>query len=785
MTPSRLDRYTAAVARRRWPITVLATALMLAVTAGARFIGVTNDYRSLFDEDNPQLLALDALEDTYAVSNAALIAVAPREGSAGEGTIFTREALGAIEELTEAAWQAPFSTRVDSLTNYTHSEALDDDLIVEPLVEDAASLDDAGVARVRDIALDAVEIAGRLVSRDGHVGGVAIHFALPEDTDAATVEITDHLHAMVAEARASHPDLAWRLTGDVVMNREFADITQDELRTLAPLVFAVIVAASAVLLRSLLGTLALVVTLVFVVNTTLGLAGWAGTVFNPANSGVPIIVMTVAVAHSVHIVAAVLAGMRRGLARDEAVAESLRVNAWPVFLTTATTAIGFLSLNASDAPPFRVLGNLVAFGVLCAFVYSMTLLPALLSILPLRAPPARADRSGLFDRLGDFVVARRTFLLWFAGLLTAGLVMGIPRIVLTDNWTRYFDERYEFRRDTDFVIENLTGMETLEYSLAAEREGGVTDPRYLRAVDAFAEWFRAQPEVAHVQAFPDIMKRLNRNMHGDDPAFHRLPDDPELAAQYLLLYELSLPFGADLNNRIDVAKSRTRMTVALRSLTSRQQRELDARAQVWLGANAPELATEASGVSIVFAHLSQRNIESMLRGTIIAMALISLILIGVFRSVRLGLVSLVPNFLPAAMAFGLWGYLVGRVGLAGSVMVAIAFGIIVDDTIHFLSKYLRARREGLDSADAVRSTFRGVGHALTTTTAVLSLGFLVFATSGFEVSWALGLMVTMTIGFALLADFLLLPPLLMAIDPPRGPPAARDPASRGHRGAPR
>ena len=191
------------------------------------------------------------------------------------------------------------------------------------------------------------------------------------------------------------------------------------------------------------------------------------------------------------------------------------------------------------------------------------------------------------------------------------------------------------------------------------------------------------------------MKRLNRNMHGDDPAFHRLPDDPELAAQYLLLYELSLPFGSDLNNRIDVGKSRTRMTVALRSLTSRQQRELDARAQAWLGANAPELATPASGVSIVFAHLSQRNIESMLRGTIIAMALISLILIGVFRSVRLGLVSLVPNFLPAAMSFGLWGYLVGRVGLAGSVMVAIAFGIIVDDTIHFLSKYLGGPARGL------------------------------------------------------------------------------------------
>ena len=294
--------------------------------------------------------------------------------------------------------------------------------------------------------------------------------------------------------------------------------------------------------------------------------------------------------------------------------------------------IGFLSLNASDSPSFHILGNLAAFGVLCAFVYSMTLLPALLSVLPLRARPASAERRGFFEALSDFVIARRTFLLWFFTLLSITLVLGIPRNELTDNWTQYLDERYEFRRDTDFVIENLTGMETLEYSLNAEREGGITDPEYLRKVNAFAEWYRAQPEVTHVQAFPDIMKRLNKHMHGDDQAYYRLPDSSALAAQYLLLYELSLPFGSDLNDRIDIAKVATRMTVVLGSLTSLEQRELDDRAQVWLRDNAADVGAPASGVSIIFAHLSQRNIISMLRGTIIAMALISVILILVLKS---------------------------------------------------------------------------------------------------------------------------------------------------------
>ena len=760
MTPVLLDRSIATILSRRWLVVALAALLMLVMTVGARFIAVTNDYRILFGENNPQLAAFDALENTYAVSNTALIAIAPREGS-----VFTREALGAVEELTEAAWRAPHSSRVDSLTNYTHSEALEeDDLVIGPLVEDAGSLGDAALVRIETIALNAIDIAGRLVSPDGRVGGVVINFVLPEKPDIAVAEITDYLNALLDQARASHSDIAYYLTGDVVMNRAFADATRDDLRTLIPIVFFIIVVSSVLLLRSLLGTVSIIAVVLFIIATTMGFAGWIGTVFSPTNAGVPIIVMAIAVAHSVHIVTSTLMGMRHGLGKNEAIAESLRINAYPVFLAAGTTMIGFLSLNTSDSPPFHVLGNLVAFGVLCTFVYSMTLLPAMLSILPLRAPRVHAERPVFFDRFGAFVVARRRFLLWFVALLAVALITGIPRNELSDNWTRYFDERYEFRRDTDFVIENLTGLNTLEYSLNTGREGGITDPEYLRAADAFAEWYREQPEVTHVQAFPDIMKRLNKNMHGDEEAFYRLPADPALAGQYLLLYELSLPFGSDLNNRIDVAKSATRMTVVVGDSSAREQRELDARAQAWLSANAPQLASAASGISMIFAHISQRNINSMLRGTIIAMALISFILVWVFKSVRLGLISLLPNFIPAAMSFGLWGYLIGHVGVAASVVCVVAFGIVVDDTIHFLSKYLKARGEGLPPPEAVRSTFRAVGQALWTTTVVLSASFLAFASSGFELSWALGLLVAITLGFALLADFLLLPTLLMAID---------------------
>lgn len=746
--------------RFRWIVIASTLIVMLGTSVGIGFLGVTNDYRSLFDDDNPQLVLLDALENIYGKSESSIIAIEPKGQS-----VFQRDVLAAVESLTDSAWQVPYSTRVDSLTNYLHSWAEEDDLIVEELVINAPSLSDEELMRINEIAMTDNDVAGRLVSMDGRVAGLVITHSLPEgNSDEAVFEITDYLGGMLEQAHAENPDINYYLTGDIPLNRAFSDATRDDQQTLIPIVFLVIAVIATLLLRSFLAMAALMAVVVFSVNMVMGFAGWLGVVFNPANGGVPIIVMTVAVAHAVHIVDSTLTGLSRGLDRRVAIVEAMQHNMWPVFLTSLTTMIGFLSLNASDSPPFRVLGNLVAFGVFWTFLFSLTLLPALLAVMPLKSRKRISLSSKYFDWFSSFVIVRKKILLVITSLVTIFLASGIFQLELTDNWLKYFDKRYQFRLDTDFVADNLTGILTLEYSLDSGSENGITDPDYLLKVEQFAEWFREQPEVLQVQSFTDIMKRLNKNMNGDDPSFFKLPDSSELAAQYLLLYELSLPFGRDLNNRIDIGKTSTRLTVSLSTLTANQQQVLDTRAQSWLNENAPEMVTEASGVSIVFAHLSQRNIKSMLSGTIIAMALISLILIIVFRNLRIGLISLIPNFIPAMLSLGLWGYLVGRVGLAGSVMTAFAFGIIVDDTIHFLTSYLKARRNNEDPEEAIRKTFRSVGHALWTTSMILSLGFLVFASSGFEVSWTLGLLVMLTIWFALLADFLLLPSLLLVLD---------------------
>ena len=758
-----LDSFVALVMRRRW-LTVLLSLLVMAIfAAGAgRIVEVDVDVRNHFGKDDPHIVALDRLEDTYALSDAALVAVAPKNG-----TVFTRETLVAIEELTDRLWRTPYVTRVDSITNYSHSEGLEDELVVEPLIDDAASLSDRDLERVRKIALSTEEVAGRFVSRDGRIAGLVVSVALPEEPEPrqlGRLEVTDFLYGAAAEAREKYPAIDYHITGEIALNRAMRDAIDNEMAILAPAALGTMLLLALVLLRSIWGTVAILGMIVVVMLSALGLLGWTGMKLFGESGAALFVLMAVTVAHSVHIIEAMAAGLRQGMDRRQAASHSLQVNMWPVFLTSVTTAIGFLSLNFSGMPPFQVMGNMVALGSMCAFFFSVTLLPAFLSAVPMRARPAPPGKSDLFDLLGRFVVSHRTTLLWSFAAVTVVLVAGISRIELKENWLKLLDESYEFRRSTDFISKNFTGVETYEYSLGSGQEDGITDVEYLGRVDAFAQWYRAQPEVAHVFAISDIIKRLNKNLHGDNPEFYRLPESSDLAAQYLLLYELSLPVGRDLNNLIDVERSATRVTVVLKSLSTNEKIELDERAQDWFRKNAPDLASRATGVAVVGAHSIQKNIEGMLTGTIAAMGIVSLILLFVFRSVRLGLISLIPNFVPAAMALGLWGYAVGEVGNAAAVVTAIAFGIIVDDTIHFMTKYVSARKNGLLPSESVQSAFHSVGKALLATTVVFALGFLVFAASGMETNQALGLLVGMTVIIALLADYLFLPPLLMALD---------------------
>jgi predicted RND superfamily exporter protein len=752
------------VIKHRW-LLIIVCLFMTAVTgSGMRHLTFNNDLRAFFSEENPQLQALEALENTYNKIDNVYFTLAPQDSK-----VFTRETLAAIQELTESAWHIPYSSRVDSITNFQHTRSEDDELIVEDLVDDALNLSTAELQRIKEIALSDSRLVDQQISPSAHATGINVTILPPGNAKDAVPEVAAHVRKMADDFRQKYPHIDLYVAGAVMFDNAFSEATQDDMKTLVPLMFLILVVIVGLALRSYTGTIATLIIILMSMVTGMGMAGWVGIALTTGSGIAPTIILTLAIADSVHIMATVFQQMSLGKSKQESVAESLRINLQPVFLTSITTTIGFLSMNFSDAPPFRDLGNIVAMGVIAAFFYSILFLPSLMVILPIKVRKTAAASNNFChtcDRLADFVIKYRQPVFWSMAVIIIVLLSGMARLELNDNFLQYFSKKYDIRRATDFMQENLRGWDIIEYSLDSGEPGGIHSPEYLSVVEKFSQWYRKQPKVTFVSTITDTIKTLNKNMHGDDPSFYTIPDSRELAAQYLLLYELSLPFGQDLNNRINVDKSATRLIVFLKGTTAKEQRAMDSRARQWLKENAPPpMFTYGSGLSIIWAHISKRNIESMLGASFGALILISAILILALRSFRLGFISLIPNLAPAFMSFGIWGLLVGQVGLGLSVIVSLTLGIVVDDTIHFLSKYLRARREeNMDPANAVRYAFNTVGTAMWVTTIALVAGFSVLMASGYNVNAQMGLLSAITITIALLLDFFFLPTLLMLID---------------------
>ncbi|MBE4201190.1 efflux RND transporter permease subunit [Vibrio parahaemolyticus] len=743
-------------------LVLLATIFLIIVaTIGGKNLYFRGDYDIFFDGTNKQLLAFDEIQTTFAKTDNLAIVIAPEDGD-----IFTPQTLSLIQKITVDAWQVPYSSRVDSIANYQHTEAFDDDLLVEDLLYSEYELTPERISKVKSIALSEPVLKSALVSEKGDVTVVNITVQLPEmDKTAEVEEVVSSINAMIDRYQRAYPDVTFHKAGIIAMNHAFMTAAQDDSSTLVPTMLVVILVFLTIMLRSILSVIATLIVIIGSVMATMGISGWAGMFLSTATVNVPTLIMTLAVADCVHVIATMRQSMKNGFTKAQSIERSIALNFVPILITSVTTAIGFLMMNMSDSPVLRDFGNLSALGVMVACFLSVTLLPALLKLLPIRVKMETSqDQKHVMDRLGDFVVSQRRALLPLSVVVIVVCASLIPLNKVNDESVEYFGQRNEFRQAADFMEERISGMTNISIAIKTNESQGIAAPDFLNTIGEFSSWLRDQPETDHVATLADVYKRLNKNMHGDDKAYYSLPQARELAAQYLLLYEMSLPYGLDLNNQINVDKSSIKMVLTVANLGSVELVDLENRIYQWFAEHAPQYQVVASSPSLMFAHIGETNMASMLSTLPITLVLISALLIFALRSVRLGLISLMPNIAPAVIGFGLWALISGEINLGLSVVVTLTLGIVVDDAVHFLSKYQRARREGQTAEQAVRYAFHTVGRALWITTVVLVAGFSVLAMSSFRLNADMGQLSAIVIFIALVVDFLFLPTLLMLFD---------------------
>ncbi|WP_347330761.1 efflux RND transporter permease subunit [Marinimicrobium locisalis] len=743
----------------RWLVAGVILCTLLSAL-GISQLELASDYRIFFDKGDSRLAELERMQEEYTKTDNVFVMVEPDSGS-----IYRKDTIGLILDLTDRLWQIPYASRVDSLTNYPRSKAIGDDIVIEELVYEDEPLTEQRLSDLAKVAPTEQDLVNKLISPDGRVTGVNLTLSMPgEDTKNEVLSVDRAVDDVIADLREQYPDHHFYVSGIVPMNAAFFDAARSDFITLIPLMMVFVVLSAGLILGSMkvAGIMLLVVLLAF--SGSLGLAGWLGIKLSAPSISAPIIMFTVIVASSIHILSYVMRQRYQGGATAmEAVRDSYSHSGSAILLSHITTLIGFTSMNWSDSPPFRDLGNIVALGILFSLALVFTLLPRLLAHLRIRPRnPKHLQLEKYAVTLSEWVIRRRLIIVATVIPATLALSWFSLQNRLNDNLVHYFSESVPFRQDAEAVDRRFSGIYSIDYSVDSNQERGIFQPEFLAFADRFERWLADQPEVVTVDSLLHRFKDLNRLTHGDEEKYYRLPENATSAAQLFLLYEMSLPFGKEPTNQVNMTKSALKLSVRMPNQGSQGVLAFEKQVESWLEKYIPEgISVTHTSPAIVFSHVGQSSISSLLEGALLALVLISILLLIIFRSVVVGLVSLIPNIIPVAAGFGTWYFLVGEVSMGLAGVSAMVIGVVVDDTVHFLFQYVRNINQGFSPEDSVRHTFRYTKTAIMVSSLLLMAGFLLLSTSSFEKNAQMGQLTSLTIFYALVLDLVLLPALAM------------------------
>lgn len=756
-----IDKFARLITGRARVITAIVIALTLIACGGVFNLKIITDYRYFFDDDNPQKLAFAAMEEEFGGTDDVLLAYAPASNN-----VLTPKNILRVAELADALEDTPFADRVSSVADISVAIPGSNGPTITTLryQAEADELDEDLWQRTLDEVKHFAQ--GTLLAADGSIAAAHVKLALPADNDFwETRSVQKHAKQVRQAFEEKYPGERVLLAGVLPY---YHDITELAMRDIYAL-FPICILIATLLLRGLLGSWraagACGLPVACAVLTTVGLNSWLSLPTALPTMVVPIIVLVIALAYSIHYADTYL--QIRGDAENSQAAamQSFRENLEPALLTSATTVLGFLMMNTSISPPYRNMGNVAAIGVAVSVLYTITLMPAMLTLVD----PPYWRKKGLLrtslEAIGErFSKPIRSF--WALGLgftLILALLAAIGLNTIDDSINQWFDKDTRMRQDNEEVNSRLSGMQHLYFKLPAATEHAVHDPDYLQTVSAFERWLWQQPHVNAVRTLPTLVSSLNLSFGSGTRS---IPQDPAQTEQLLWVYEFSARPDDRAGGLLNSDRSASLVHIARQNQPGHNFQQFASDAYDWLQNNAPDIETTpgSSGVSL-FSKMALENIPPLIMGTLAVLIFATVVVAVALKSVRLGLISIVPNLLPIGLAFGTWGLVSGHVGIALSVISTAGLGIIVDDTIHLLERYKEGRKGGRATpSEACRHAVRRVGGAITITTMVLVVGIGLIGFSQVQPTHELGLWLAITIAYAWLCDLLLLPQLLTRFD---------------------
>jgi len=776
------------VCRWRWP--VLVTSLLVTAICASFVPGVTvdNSTEALLLSDDPEVVTYNAFRDEFSRDDRILVAV---EAPDLFGAAFL-ERLRALHRAIEA--EVPYIEEVESLVNARLVRGVGDELIVGELLEDWPD-SEADRERARALALANPLYQNALIGRDRTVTALAIKpftfTAAQDDFDALsgfddeassgdesvpylTAPESDELMAklLALVERHERDDFRLYVAGALPMTYRMNQGLQDDLGLLMPVTLLVMGIVLGVLFRRVGAVVLPLLIVVLSLVTTIGIMVMLGIPGSSAIQILPIFLLTVGVCDAVHILTLTYRYRAAGQGQHEAIAHALGHSGLAVWMTSLTTAAGMSSFAFAKMAAIVHLGFLAPLGVMLAFVYTVTLLPALLAIFPLRAPRGfgtgrRLPFEGFLVAAGDFATRAPWRVLLPTALLAGLMVLGAMQVSFSHNGLLWFPEDDGIRRDFEFIDDTLGGSVSVDVVIDAREPGGLYEPELLRRIERIVTEAQNLPAaplfIVKGASIVDIVQETHQALSGGGVEMRRIPGSRQAVAQELLLFENS---GSDdtaefVDSEYRRARINLRVPFVDALLYPKLLDDLDALVAKRLEGTADY---EITGLMTLLARIFEAVIESMMRSYIFALLVITPLMMLLLGSLRRGLVSMVPNLLPVLATLGVMGWAKIPADSTTILIGAMVIGLAVDDTIHFMHKFQGYFEAGADLRVAVRETLRTTGSALLFTSLVIAGGFMIFTLSEMSNMRAFGMLAALASVVAFAADLLVAPALLTLVE---------------------
>lgn len=760
---------------------IVGIALLLAVV-GLHFAGKVrfdNSMENFFNNDDPAYIAyLEYLDDFVSDEVIYIMYHAPET----EYGPFDLGVMSKIAEITEAfEAEIPFAREATSLANVEFMRpGAEDEIVVDELLLDFPETQEE-LLTIRQEVLAKPQYVGYLVDESATYGAIIVQMTRSstdgiekitydpekgEDPNNLYPTVSDNaFREILSRPQFADSGIEFHISGDVPMNTTYLQVLNQDLILITLATLALVVLLSFVLFRATwAGLLAPIVVVMLSVILSIALMGWLGWTISTFVIFLPTLIIAVGVAQSVHILLEFQRKLGETGDRQQAVKLALSKVGGPCFMAALTTAAGFWVMSFSDLRGLAQVGWVAPVGILATFVFSATLLVVFMAGKSKKPIKGGMGINPLILVLVDRVISinlrypRQISLV--SGVLILIALAGLPGLRTDFNFLTEFKPHVEWRAHTEYIEEHMGGVLRMSYLVDTGRENGVKDPEVITALEKIQTYADTLPLVKKSYSLADVVKDLNQSFHNGDPAYYRIPQDPELLAQYLLLYELS--GGEELDEFVTYDFSRTVLEFQIEMQYATKVKAMLNDLDAYIADNpVPTAEVSPTGIGLLWVGIADYIAETQLVSYSLIFAMIALFLCISFGSIRVGLLSMIPNLAPVVFALGFMGWMDVPLDYVKLLLATIAIGIAVDDTLHLVTRYRSRFYETGDYREALRLGLTDVGPALIITSIILIVSFLTFLFSETTILANFGFLLGGTILVALLADLFFMPVLLM------------------------